>query len=230
MKYCPSCGSDISMYLRAEGSRLPQIEATPLSVASTQPASFIYNQTAIWTELVTRAKAASSPSSPGDLVDDAVKKYLHLPRGTDGVNHETIIHMVFDKPIVPRGGLLHQAMRSDGRSHPTSTAELEAMGYLVTNDKIVEINGIPVSAAYGAVSYWGGEKQFRRWHLSGPVQINPSRNGNPLFMDEEMIAFSATWHDLNKMRDAMFALCTTFIEGIDGKPIATPVALEITPR
>lgn len=233
MKYCPHCGNDISMYQAAEVGHLPVVTSsmTATLVPAAAPASFVYDQTKIWIDLVAQARVLTAPPVLMELVDNALERYRK--RIALGVHQqlETNVHIVFDKPIVPNGGLLYQAMQADGKTSP-SPASLTALGYLVVDGKVIEADGFPVSPAYGALNYWGGEKQFKRWHLTGPITINPSRNGNPFFMDEEMMAFGATWRDLEKMKEAMMNLMMAFAQGVtgDAKPIAQPMVLEITPR
>ena len=144
----------------------------------------------------------------------------------------TIVHVVFDRDIVPSGGVLYRATMLDGRTQ-TNPEQLEAMGYAVKDGAVLTIADVPVGRAYTAVEYWGGGKQHKRWHLAEPAIIEPSRNGNPFFMDESMLAFGATWRDLERVEEALLGLLESFAAGVGkekGKPIAVPLALELVAR
>ncbi len=225
MKFCPLCGGNIAAYLAAHSGGTHAPDATP------PPTAKRYDQVVIWKDLVAvakdRAAKGSLPTLP-DLIEPAVAALLAASDPTVNVDGlKTTVHLVFDRQIVPQGGLLHQAMLADGKT-PVRPEQLAAMGYLVLNGKVVQVDGVPVSPAYGVIEYWGGDKQFKRWHLARPVTQNPSRNGDPLFMDEEMIAFEAVWRDMSKIGEAMHNLLSTFTTGVGGSAaIANPLALLI---
>jgi hypothetical protein len=105
------------------------------------------------------------------------------------------------------------------------------MGYAVNEGKLVTVDDVPVSKAYVALEYWGGEKQHRRWHLAALVTLNPSRNGNPFFMDENMVAFGARWKDPTKMEAGLLELCEIMAEGVkQSGVIAKVLAMELHPH
>lgn len=219
MQFCPRCGCDLSPYLAAE---------------TQQPAlSGKYDQTKMWKQIIEKVRerrAKASPPTLMELVEPAAKAIGVLASTTkaaDTIN--TIIHIAFDHDIVPAGGVLHRAIMLDGKVG-MRPEQLEAMGYEVnsTDSKIMLVNDMPVSRAYVVLDYWGGEKQYRRWHLARPVTIEPSRNGDPYFMDGEMLAFGASWKDDNKVSEALLNLLDMFARGIKGeKGVAFPFALEI---
>jgi hypothetical protein len=224
MKFCPHCGQDISKFLAASaGVPLPGPAAQPLAPAK-------YDQVPFWKNLVARTRKLVEEKKPPTLqglVDPVVASLMRTPLNPDGV--ETIVHLVFDRPIVPNGGVLMHSMMLDGRSS-YGPEQLKNMGYLVIDGKVVVVDGSPVSPAYGVIDYWGGDKQFKRWHLARQVQINPSRNGTPFFMDEEMVAFGAIWRDMLKVQEALLSLLHTFTMGVQGDgAIAQPFALEVVP-
>jgi hypothetical protein len=73
-------------------------------------------------------------------------------------------------------------------------------------------------------------KQHRRWHLLEPVKINASRNGDPFFMDDNMMAFGALWSDAAKSDEAFISLLEMFSSGVRGSGvIARPLVAEIIP-
>lgn len=147
----------------------------------------------------------------------------HLKKG----ELSTIVHMVFDKNVTPQGGILYQATMLDGKmgSNPD---QLEGLGYSMENGKVEMVDDMPVGPAYGVLNYWGGDKQHHRWHLSEPVTINPSRHGEKFFMDDNMVAFGATWKDADKLEESLLELLGLFERGVGGAAhIAQPIALEI---
>lgn len=211
MKFCPHCGGDLSRYLAATGGA---------AVPSPGP----YDQTKTWRTLLAKATERDKLPTFMELIDPAVNA---LPANSTG-ELDTIVHLLFNHKIVPDGGVLYRAAMLDGKVN-IQPKELETRGYLVLDGKVVLVDDVPVGPAYGALDYWGGEKQFKRWHLTKPCTINPSRNGNPFFMDEEMIAFGASWRDSLKIKEALLNLFTLFGQGVNGdKPIAHPLALQIT--
>jgi hypothetical protein len=216
MKFCPNCGHDLSQY-NNQGSASPAL-----------PVDKPYNQTDLWRGLVARAQAVeATPPAPESLVLPVVERVRDWGKGRASVT--TIIHLVFDRDIAPRGGALHQITMSEGRV-PMDAARLEMMGYDVRGGKVVTIDDIPVGPAYSLVNYWGGDRQHKRWHMVKPCEINPSRNGDPLFMDATMMAIRVSWRDLEKIDAALFELLEMFTKGFGQhlRPIAVPLVLEVT--
>jgi len=224
MKFCPHCGGEISKYMEAEG------RSSASSVATIQAPAREYSQDDIWRRLVSRAREVqASPPRSDELVLAAVQRL--------GAVHKfplsTIVHVAFDRNIVPTGGVLYRATMLEGRTQ-TSPEQLEAMGYAVKDGAVLTVADVPVGQAYSAVDYWGGARQHKRWHLAEPVSIEPSRNGDPFFMDENMLAFGARWRDLERVEEGLLGLFEMFTGGIQGKgagsPIAIPLALELVGR
>lgn len=232
MKFCPHCGENISAYLTAEKQGSPGAPsfASPAPTPIPPKPAVAYDQTSVWRRLVelARGRAGAAPSIP-ELVDSAVTALLGHANPMLNVNGlKTTVHLVFDAPITPRGGVMHMAASSNGRIAPASTAHMADHGYLMIDGKVVQVDGVPVGVGYGALDYWGGDKQFKRWHLAGPIEISPHRNDAPYFMDGEMVAFGVTWRDMSKIKEAMMSLLSTFATGVKGdKAIAQPMALEI---
>jgi len=215
MKFCPNCGHDLSQYNIQGGARVA-------------PPPGAYNQTAIWKDLVARAQAVEATPPAAEALVLPQTERVRAWTG-DRAGPVTIIHMVFDRDIVPRGGALHQITMTEGRA-PLDLERLETMGYEVRDGKVVMVDDIPVGPAYSLVNYWGGDRQHKRWHMVKPCEINPSRNGDPLFMDANMLAVRATWRDLTKLDEALFELLEMFTNGFGQhrKVIGIPLALEVT--
>ena len=170
MKFCPHCGGDLSAYLAAEG---PGDASTRTPATSSAPKK--YDQTKVWRELVQRAREVGG--DPPDISNVALAAADGIRPFFKTTPLSTIVHIVFDKNVVPQGGILYQAAQFDGRMKNTSD-QLEALGYSMEDGKVKLVDDMPVGPVYGAIEYWGGEKQHPRWHLVRPVTINPSRNGD----------------------------------------------------
>ncbi len=220
MKFCPHCGGDLSAYIAVEHGN------SAGAAASIHPTGGKYNQDSIWRRLTKEAEALKgSPPDAIQLMANAVDRVRGCFSGNDPVS--TIVHLAVDRDIQPQGGVLYRATMLEGRME-TSPEQLEQMGYAVDEGKLVTVDDVPVSQAYTAIHYWGGERQHRRWHLTQPVEINPSRNGNPFFMDENMIAFGAKWRDCEKMEEGLLELHGLLCEGVKkDRCIGIPVAVEL---
>ena len=91
------------------------------------------------------------------------------------------------------------------------------------------VDDVPVGQAYKIIDYWGGSQQHKRWHMTSPVELNPSRNGDPFFMDENMIAFGVSWKDGTKVQEAFLGLMNLFADGVNGEGIvAHPLEVKVT--
>jgi hypothetical protein len=219
MKFCPHCGGDLAAFLSASP---PPQEKLPGK----------YDQMKTWRSLIEKANACHGqpPETPA-LAFDLTKQLQHYWKmlGSEG-GLKTIVHLVFDRTIVPSGGALYMAAMSNGISGPKDAAYFEARGYLVEDGRVRVSDDVPIGPAFGALEYWGGAKQHKRWHLSEPIALNPSRNGNPFFMDDNMLAFGATWKDAEKSDEAFISLFEMLCSGVKGDgPIARPIVAEILP-
>jgi hypothetical protein len=214
MKFCPHCGGDLSKFATAAAA-LPVVQEK-------------YDQTKSWKKIVEKVRAtigSSDLQTFSDLAEGASHTVLGLVNGSDPL--ETVVQIAFDQDITPSGGLLHRAIMFDGRL-PPQAEQVEAMNYAMSDGKIVLVDDVPVSRAYTVLEYWGGEKQHRRWHMTQPVKIDPSRNGNPFFMDSEMLAFGVTWKDPSKVKESLETLLGFFANGINGeRPIAKALVVEV---
>ena len=102
------------------------------------------------------------------------------------------------------------------------------MGYVAKEGKIVLDDDSPVGRGFGVFEYWGGVKQHRRWHMTKPVELSASRNGDPLFMDEYNAAVRVTWEDGSKYEEAMLELLGLFSGGVRGaESVANPLAMKV---
>jgi len=221
VKFCPHCGGDLAAYLAAEGSVIvPQPSANQAVTVQRK-----YDQTKTWQELMTRAREIGG--NPPDITELAFSVSSGLVAKLKEGNASTIIHIVFDKNIVPEGGILYQAAMLDGQMGSDEN-QLRGLGYGLTNGKVDIVDEVPVGPAYGILDYWGGESQHRRWHLAEPVTINPSRNGEKFFMDDNMIAFGAKWKDGERAEEGLLELLGLFENGVGGGDhVAKPIALEV---
>lgn len=210
IKFCPNCGEDLAQYT-----------STPKTRVIDQPK---YDQTKIWKELVALADShRASPPPPESLVIPITETSRSAFK--EGGPVRSVIHFVFDRPVVPQGGVLQRAALTDG-AVSAGPEKLALSGYLVEDGKIKMVDDVPIGVAYQVIDYWGGERQYKRWHLSKPVSINPSRHGDPYFMDDNLVAFGATWNDDDKLEDAMLELVGLFVRGIKNNgEIAIPLAL-----
>jgi len=213
MKFCPHCGGDLAGFLAA-ASTAPRPQGK-------------YDQTKMWRDVVERALAIQGDPPDVSALAYGLARKLE-PLFTANGPLRTIIHIAFDRKIVPEGGALLQAAMSNGRLGPTDLGYFQARGYLVEDDKVRVADDVPIGPVYGAVDYWGGAKQHRRWHLSEPVRLNASRNGDPFFMDEHMLAFGAAWLDGSKVGEAFLDLFATLTSGVKGGgAIARPLVVEV---
>lgn len=217
-KFCPHCGEKLDQ-VKPEHEKSTGQEVKESHTANSKK----YDQTAFWKEIMKQLPAEIP--TPVSLVTEALSKAgPHLKR--QGVVKSTV-HLVFSDRIVPNGGSLLTTVMSNGRISQR-TEQLKMTGYTVNDGNVVLVDDVPVGPAYEALTYWGGERQHRRWHLAEAITINPSRMGDPNFMDENMIAFGADWADLEKLEEALAALLGVFAVGVrnDGA-ISDPLVLRI---
>jgi hypothetical protein len=221
-KHCPHCGGE----LPSVGGDLAPAPAQPSKITQRSK----YNQDAMWKAIVAKGELATrKPPSVLSLVGEAIR--VAAPRLKSLSDADSLVHLLFDKPITPQGGLLYTALMGNGNAPPKEI--LKARGYVLDQDGHVAMDEeAPVGLGFQALQYWGGEKQHRRWHLAEPITINSSRHGDPFFMDSEMVCFGAKWADGEKFEEALSSLLGVFLDGVgnDGRPIATPLVLEIVWR
>lgn len=215
MKFCPHCGGDIAKYMAVEERPTAALPMIP------PPTTGKYDPVLTWKRLVAEAASReSSPPSHNELVEAAT---ANIRPG----EQKLIVHLAFDRDIVPRGGVLHKAALLEGRTE-MSEERLSQMGYAVHKGHLVTVDEIPVGPAYQVIDYWGGAKQHRRWHMKYAADVVPSRGGDPFFMDENMIAFGTTWKDTQKMEEAFLTLLLLFESwGEDHRVVARPLAFEL---
>ena len=108
-----------------------------------------------------------------------------------------------------------------------SRTELETLGYVIDDEgKVITEDDMPISQVYGVLKYWGGDRQHKRWHLTAPVVLDPSRKGDPYFMDENMVAFGADWEGFDER--SMLELIELLKKGVKGsKPPGAPVLVDV---
>lgn len=219
-RFCPHCGKELPR---------PNVATAPAALAAPPPSGPIapaapYDQTAYWRALHARVDDGAPPPEPQELVAELERR---LPAGILSPQ-PSIVHVLFDRSATPTGGALLQSVLSEGRLGPVGAPErLEELGYVLEDGRVRQVGDIPVGRAYVALEYWGGARQHQRWHLAGPVLLDPSRHGDPFFMDERCIAFGATWRDLDRFAEAMASLLETFRTGRDGRPGGNPLLVDV---
>jgi len=214
MKFCPHCGTDLTGFLGVAG-------VTPLPRAPGK-----YDQTKTWRAILEQANARQGDAPDSILLATKLADQI-APMLSSGDPVKTIIHLAFDRKIVPEGGALYMAAMSNGQGGPTDLNYFRLRGYLIEDDKVRVQDDVPVGAAYGVLDYWGGAKQHPRWHLACPIQLNASRMGDPFFMDESMVAFGATWKDGARLEAAFMQLFELFAKDPHGGgSIARPLVAE----
>jgi hypothetical protein len=214
MKFCPHCGTDLSGFLAAS-----------VSTPSQRPQGK-YDPVKTWRFLLERANACQgNPPDTVALASQLADQISSMFSSPDPV--KTIIHVAFDRKIVPEGGALYMATMSNGQGGPRDLNYFKIRGYLIDDDKVRVQDDVPVGVTYGALDYWGGAKQHPRWHMAEPIKLNASRNGEPYFMDENMLAFGVTWKDSSRVGESFAQLFETLKFGIKGGgSIAIPLAVE----
>jgi len=228
-KYCPHCGEQLPGFVGGtfdkpshetfgKPSYVPQEKSERLE----RPTH--YNQTDHWRNLVEHANVLRQEKA-FDII---------LPKSF--LSGKTVVHMVFDYTVCPAGGLMMDLVRNvsgtqEYRPPRLSPVELEAMGYLVDgNGKVRLVDDVPIGPIYDALLYWGGEAQYKRWHLSAPVELNPNKKGDPAFMDDNLVAFVAHWKDKTKMDHALTELSEMLGKGIrGGKKVGAPRLVDVFP-
>jgi hypothetical protein len=130
MKFCPHCGGDLSGFLAVA----PSNASTPAVTATGK-----YDQVKTWRVLIEKAQAIQA--DPPDVVALAMEMGRQLDHLVKTMSSEkglrTIVHMVFDRKIVPDGGALYMAAMSDGRAGPQDPSYFKSRGYLVEDDRVV---------------------------------------------------------------------------------------------
>ena len=215
MKFCPSCGEDLSPYLAAEQGH----PAGPS--VSIQPTVGKYDAVATWKPiLATAQEREASPPSIENLVAETLE-------GIKPGKKKTIVHIAFDREIVPKGGVLYRATLLEGRNE-MDEKRFRQMGYAVDEDgHLVVVDDVPVGNLWRILNYWGGVKQHKRWHMKYPIEVNPGRNGDIYFMDNNIVAFGVDWKDTSKMHEAFTTLFENF-GGLHGEDaIGVPLVAKL---
>ena len=227
MKFCPNCGFDLTPHLAIEGNRVPVNSTLPAVMPTTAEA---YDQTEVWKKLMANAlEREATPPSSMELTQRSVQELQALAKLAGGKPVDTVVHMVFDRNIAPSGGGFTAAVL--GGKTELNLEQMKAQGYVVEDGKVATSQDVPIGVGFQVIEYWGGERQAKRWHLAAPVGLSPSRNGDPFFIDERMVAFGALWADLDKAEEAILTLLGLFSEGVGGDGIVAHVLeLKITER
>lgn len=228
MKFCPECGANLAPYQQAT-PREPRSQEPYLSASASDAARAAYNQDETWRMILSQEAATSGPLSVDQVLAasnvEKVTRQINRLRtnAPDGVR--TIVHALFDREVTPTGGVLYRATMTNGRG-AIDVGMLEKAGYVVENNKVVTADNVPVGKAWNIFHWWGGRRQHHRWHLAEPVEVNPSRLGDPLFIDDRLAAFGVTWKDSTKLRESLHALLCKFAP-TDGPAVAIPTVLHL---
>lgn len=221
MKFCPHCGADLSRYMSVEQEgRRAAPEVTAVSNAGP------YNQDALWKELHGRALSNAAEPDAVQVVMEAVRSAQPLFKEGPA---QTVVHVLFDRQVSLSGGAIYSSV-VQGDDRPVALERMKRLGYqLDGGGQVLTVDHMPVPPVYSIVEYWGGQRQHKRWHLSRPVELEVSRNGNPFFIDENMMAFGAVWEDSSKLEHALHLLVEWLSEGAANIQAAgTPLVLHLT--
>lgn len=227
LKHCPNCGEDLTQYMRGGVPNSgPAESAQSARVSEDRSISTGYDSTATWKRIMSIVAKRPTPPSHEELVANVIAG--SAPRWASAKGPlKSIVHMAFTDKVAPTGGAL--AARIVANQPPPTIEEMVTLyGYAEFEGKLVRDRlDHPAGRAYQLLQYWGGEKMHHRWHLAEPIDVLAGRNGE-YFMDENMIAFGATWLDNERLDGALAALLTYFSEGIGPiTAIAQPAALEL---
>lgn len=230
MKFCPQCGVDLTPYLKAAEHRNPRVKPETKQGMPKIESGTPYNQDDIWRSIQSVVEARHGEAlGKGELVSMAqiAAEEVHVLVG-DG-STDTVVHVAFDRSVSLPGGTILSAVASDREPRMTKDRLLRAGYQLNAEGHVVTDQGSPIPAVYRTVSWWGGDKQYRRWHMSRPVDVRATRNGNPCFIDDNMLAFKASWRDAVKAAEAFETLLNAFQTGVNEQGfIANPVTLLVT--
>jgi len=194
-KYCPHCGASLA-------APAPPAPIGPAPEPKSPPAEpiIVYDQTKHWDALVKRQRSIINAPTNNELIEQLRRQ----ARPSVGPPFQSIVHVVMDREITPTGDALRLAVDSDGRLGPASDlTRLQERGYVIEDGRVKQVDDVPVGRAFCALQYWGGQRQHKRWHLAAPIVVNPSRSGDPYFMDGYYFAFGAAWTDLDRLEEAI---------------------------
>ena len=203
MKYCPECGASLTKYMSPVHE---QAEPAPRKG---------YSQDEIWKSILEEAELVPTPP-PAEALAESV-----LPQEAVTYPLRSTIHILFDRSVTPSGGIIQQAVLSEGKMRVDERI-LAGHGYIIEDGKVALHDGVPMGIFCQVLEYWAGERQHRRWHMSEPVSFSPSRNSSPYFMDERMVAFGVVWSDDVKIKEAiteLLFLCENFGTKMIGKAV-----------
>jgi hypothetical protein len=216
-RFCPHCGGELA----ASSDGLQARRRLPAPLGSVG----IYDQTKYWRRLCHDVDSLAATPTTEELVEGLTRE--PLPPSSD-LPLSSIVHLVLDREVTPSGSAFLQSVVSDGRQGPVGDlSRLERLGYVVEGGKVGQVDGVPVGVTYRALEYWGGQRQHRRWHLAQPIYVNPSRHGDPFFMDDRFVAFGAIWRDLDQYSASMTALIETLRKGFGAASAGNPLLVDV---
>ena len=190
----------------------------------------VYDQDAIWTELT------NHPPVDFDVELSNAMKVLDSPAVKEAEPpYSFIVHLLFNSNVTPHGNLILDQVRrgqlqTGSAQERLSEDHLRARGYsLVSDGKVQTVKDIPVGPIYNVLVEWLVDG-LADWNMAtDPVAIDVNRKGNPLFMDNNMVAFCATYKDLSMVRESLEALNKYCGGGVrdDLKPVGRIVKLRL---
>lgn len=219
MKFCPHCGGDISIL------GIPANKPADVAIKEVNHPEALakkYDQDAVWRTILADVNSLCGAAPQVDSIVDSTILEIGALRWTDNTL-STIVHIGFDRQIVPVGGVLYRAAILEGRMklRPES---LGVSGYVVEGDKIQMDGDCPVGPVYIAIRDWG-EHMARMECFASPVELNPGRNGNPFFMDESMAAFGVRWE-----RAGLGFAVRSLITRLTRESLPSPMVVKVVAR
>jgi hypothetical protein len=180
-----------------------------------------YDQDDIWVELRKNIPAKFGEKLAGEI--ERIQK-----EAKDKKDPEVIVHLLFDKAVVPQGNLIFHHLSRSAITLPSdnklSNDELVARGYVPIGDgKVETVHDVPISPVYSTIRDWlCMENSFAKtWKL------DPNRKGMPYFSDENMMAFMVQPKRLKVLDIAFTALASVILEKHSIR--TTNIALHLLP-
>jgi hypothetical protein len=219
---CPACDGKCWVDSQHKGpSVCPVCKGSGSVVKPTTPIhdkEGVYDQDSIWTEL-----ANSTPQDFNKALEIAVQVLTHPAVKACTIPYSFIVHLLFDKSVTPQGNLIldqitRGQLRTGQQQEKLSEEHLRARGYSVLpNGDVQTVNDIPVGPFYNTLVEWGVERHAIH-RMDRPIKIDVNRKGNPFFMDNNMVAFGATYSDVDWVKASLELLNIYCTEGVAEKP------------
>jgi len=215
-QFCPHCGGKLPSEENTERTTERQAKS------ETTPPPRVYDGVKYWRTVIERSQL--NRHQPLD-VSRAVKLIFDQARGR--ADFDGIVHLLMDRDVVPTGGVFQRAaeMLSDskittyGPDQEEKERFLRQRGYVINDGKVVMVNDVAVGRSYLLLEEWGGQEHFGDWNMTKPIDLQPSRSGNPYFFDENMITFGVHFSRIDDIEPALNALLARFKSEEVGSPV-----------